>query len=153
MENFTGRRIRLSLARRIIGDLMYFARRVPTVPVQRRMSLAPLLAARQACHPRPSWVAVFTKAFALVAQKRAPLRRFYVGFPWAHLYETSASVATIAVERELPTGEDAVFFIQITAPADKPLAEIDQRLRHAKAAPLSSVGSYRRALLVGRLPW
>lgn len=152
MNTVTGRRIRLSLPRRLIGDLLHFARQVPTVPVQRRMNLGPLLAARQRSQPRPSWAALFTKAFALVARDRKELRRFYVGFPWGHLYEPSLSIATIAVERTMPDGEDAVFFIQFAAPEVKPLAELDRRLRKAKEAPLSSIGSFRRALLVGRLP-
>jgi hypothetical protein len=58
----------------------------------------------------------------------------------------------IAVERTMPDGEEGVFFIQIAAPEKKTVAAIDRRLRAAKATPLLSIGSFRRTLLVARLP-
>src|SRR5438445_1735989 len=82
-----GRAIPLSRPRRMVADLMHFAAGVPTVPVQRRMSLAPVVAARSACAERPSWTAIFTKAYALVAAEFPELRRAYVKFPWPQFYE------------------------------------------------------------------
>ena len=38
MSNDTGRSLRLSLPRRFVCDLLHFARKVPTVPVQRTMN-------------------------------------------------------------------------------------------------------------------
>jgi hypothetical protein len=153
MGKQVGRRLSLSLPRRIICDLMHFAMKVPTVPVERRMRLGVLAAARKsALEPRPSWAALFTKAYALVARRRPELRRFYLSFPWPHLYEHPASVATLALERPWRDGEEAVFFIHIAEPDDKPAADVDARVRHAKEAPLESIGSFRRALLVGSLP-
>src|SRR5262245_21049336 len=113
MAKLTGRRLGLSLPRRLICDLMHFARKVPTVPVQRRMQLGRLAAARHAAEPRPSWAALFTKAYALVARNRPQLRRFYLSFPWPHLYENSASVATVALERPYRNGEEGVFFVHV----------------------------------------
>ena len=43
-----GRMIRLSIPRRMVNDLLYFAKSIPTVPVQKRMALAPLIEARAA---------------------------------------------------------------------------------------------------------
>jgi hypothetical protein len=131
--------------------MLHFARRMPSVPVQRRMHLARVAAARDAARLRPSWCAVFTKAFALVAANRPELRRSYISFPWPHLYENTASVATVTVERRYD-GEDAVFFVPIQKPDRFSLGQIDFRLRHCKNDPVSSVGAFRRALLIGRLP-
>ena len=64
-----GRMIRLSVPRRMVIDLLYFARAIPTVPVQKRMQLKPLMAARAACRERPRWTAIFTKAYALMARE------------------------------------------------------------------------------------
>jgi hypothetical protein len=61
------------------------------VPVQKRMSLAPLVAARAACRERPRWTAIFTKAYSLLAQEFPELRRAYVKIPWPHLYEYPVS--------------------------------------------------------------
>ena len=43
-----GLMVPLSRPRRLICDLLHFAAGVPTVPVQRRFALAPLVAARRA---------------------------------------------------------------------------------------------------------
>ncbi len=44
-----GQMIRLSIPRRMVIDLLYFARKVPTVPVQKRITVAALISARRAC--------------------------------------------------------------------------------------------------------
>src|SRR5262249_43346786 len=87
MHSPHARTLALTPPRRVIGDLVHFARRVPTVPVQRRMRLAAVAAARSAARPRPGWCAVFTKAYAIVAAARPELRRTYLAFPRPHLYE------------------------------------------------------------------
>ena len=142
----------LSLPRRFICDLLHFARQVPTIPVQRRMRLAPLVAARAAAVPRPTWCAVFTKAYAFVSDAYPPLRRCYVPWPWPRLYEHPLSVAKVAVERPF-AGEDAVFYAHVSEPQTLPLAHIDVRLRRYKEAPLESIGTFRRYLRLSRLPW
>src|SRR5205814_5645141 len=61
MQEPAGRIIPISLPRRLVGDLLHFARQVPTIPVQRRMRLERLLRARRDM-PRPvRRSAVFTK--------------------------------------------------------------------------------------------
>ena len=59
-----GRRIELSAPRRFMVDLLHFAARIPSVPVQRRMRLREVALARDAALPRPGWPAVFIKAYA-----------------------------------------------------------------------------------------
>ncbi len=46
MSQPRGRNLRLSLPRRFVCDLLHFAQQVPTVPVQRRLNLAAVVAAR-----------------------------------------------------------------------------------------------------------
>jgi hypothetical protein len=151
MSQPAGRRIGLSLPRRLLCDMLHFAHKIPSVPVQRRMRLGRVAAARAAAEPRPSWCAVFTKAFALVAAGRPELRRSYVSFPWPHLYEHARSVASVAVERR-HGDEEAVFLAPVQKPDRHPLAEIDARLRRFKNDPLRSVGAFRRFLLIAKLP-
>jgi len=152
MAQPVGRNLRLSLPRRFIGDLVHFARRVPSVPVERAIQLTPLVAARQRAKPRPSWCAIFTKVYAFVASAYPELRRAYLSFPQPHLYEHPISVASIAVERRFGD-EDAVFFIHLKNPEKLSLQELDGQLRRAKEQPIEQIGSFRRVLLVSRLPW
>jgi hypothetical protein len=146
-----GRAIRLSLPRRLVIDLVYFARGVPSIPVQRRMCIAPLLAARAACSERPPWSAIFAKAFALTARDVPELRRAYVKIPWPHLYEYPASTAAIICRRDY-YGEPAVFPLLVKDPASLSVLSLGRIVRHAIAAPVEEIKEFRRALLVSRLP-
>src|SRR6185437_6958984 len=146
-----GRMVRLSVPRRMVGDLLYFARRIPTVPVQKRMMLAPLVAARAASPARPRWTALFTKAYALMAREFPEFRRAYVKLPWHHLYEYPQSNATIIVEREY-RGEPGLFSISIKEPARQSLREIGRQLDHGSTAPVESIKDFRRTMDFARLP-
>src|SRR5260370_34706759 len=132
--NSHGRWLRLSTPRRLICDLMHFARKVPTVPVERRMNLAAVAAARGQAAPRPSWCAIFTKALAFVAAVRPELRRAYLSFPWAHLYEHPESVASIAFERQLDDA-DALLVAPLRGPESRGRQESGTWLRRCKEKP------------------
>jgi hypothetical protein len=147
----TGRTIALSAPRRFMVDLLHFARKVPSVPVQRRMNLAALVSARQAALPRPSWVSIFTKAFGLVASRWPELRRAYLAFPVPRLYEHPLSIAAIAVERRV-ADDTAVFFGKLRCPEERGLLEIDERLHVLKEKPIEEIGSFRQVLFLSRLP-
>jgi hypothetical protein len=146
-----GRSLPLSLPRRFICDLLHFSQKVPTVPVQRRMHIAPLMAARRQAFPRPSWCSLFTKAYGMVAAARPELRRAYLSIPWPHLYEHPTSIASVAVERRFGD-EDAVFFVQIRGPDSHSAEQLDDYIQECKTLPIDKVGTFRRTLRVARLP-
>jgi hypothetical protein len=151
MPPMVSRSLPLSLPRRFMCDLVYFAQKVPAARVQRRMHLASVVAARQAAGPRPSWCALFVKAFSFVAQGRPELRRAYMPLPWPHLYEHAMTIALVAVERRLDD-EDAVFFAHLRDPDQKGLLELDAHLRRCKEEPVRKIGVFRRMLRLSRLP-
>ncbi|HEY7158974.1 MAG TPA: 2-oxo acid dehydrogenase subunit E2 [Gemmataceae bacterium] len=151
MSQPAGVSIPLSLPRQLICDYLHFARKIPTVPVQRRMRLGEVVAARVATSLRPSWCALFTKAYGFVAAATPALRRAYMSFPRPHLYEHPINVASVAVERKFGD-EDAVFFGHIRQPETLSLADIDLRLRRFKEEPMESIGDFRRILLMNRFP-
>ena len=151
MSQPKGRNLRLSLPRRFICDLLHFAQRVPTVPVQRRLDLAAIVAARQTAAPRPSWAAIFLKAYGFVCAARPELRRCYLPFPLPHLYEHPISVASVAIERRIGD-EDAVLFGHIGSPEQLSLSELHRRLTAFKEQPLERIGAFRRILRISALP-
>jgi len=130
---------------------MHFAQQVPSVPVQRRMNVAAVVAARQAVPERPSWCGIFTKAFATVAARRPEFRRAYLPHPWPHLYEHPNNIASIAIGRRFED-EDAVFFAHMRSPEKQGLHQIDAFLKYCKEEPVESIGIYRWAMRVSRLP-
>jgi hypothetical protein len=115
------------------------------------MALARLVAARAALAIRPSWTAIFTKAYALVAADTPELRRAYLKFPWSHLCEYPHSAATVAVERDYD-GEKAVFFSRIKRPDEKPLAELSGTLGRLREVPIEQHDEFRQVLTVSGLP-
>lgn len=146
-----GRALPLSLPRRLVGDLMQFSIGVPRVTVQRRMNLAPLVRARGSLNRHPSWTAIFTKAYALLAQQTPELRRAYVKLPWPQLYEYPESVAAITHEREYH-GEKAVLQTRIKAPARRSVPELSDLIRDARAKPVMEIRDFRLALQMARAP-
>ncbi len=146
-----GRSIPLTRPRRLIGDLLYFAAGVPSAPVQRRMNLLHLLEARN-CNPdKPSWTAIFTKAYAFVAAEFPELRRAYIKLPHPRLYEYPASIASVAFERDFD-GEKAILVGRVKDPGNLSLEEMSQRFKVFAEAPLNEMKDFRRALRMCRLP-
>ena len=146
-----GRALKLSAPRRLVCDLMRVSIGVPRVTVQRQMNLGPLLRARMAQRARPSWTAIFVKAYALLARETPELRRAYVKLPWPHLYEYPVSIASIAHERE-HDGERAVLLSRIKAPERSTIIELDASIRNARSRAVWEVRDFRLALKFARAP-
>jgi hypothetical protein len=151
MHDQAGRTIALSLPRRLITDLVYFARKVPTIPVQRRLNVSAVRDARAQLADRPSWSAIFLKAYGFVATAFPELRRAFLPCPWARLYEHPVNIASFAIER-MYQGEPAVFFAHIRSPEEQGLHELDAEIRRHREEPIESFGLFRRALKMSRLP-
>jgi len=147
-----GRYIAVSRFRRLVIDLMHFSAKVPGVTLERRMDLARLVAARQACTSSPSWSAIFTKAFAVVAARNPVLRTAYLSFPWSRFYEHFTSIATINIDRELPS-ERIIVYAHIDSPESCGLPQIDAIIHDHKQRPVEDIPSFRSALRMSRIPW
>jgi hypothetical protein len=146
-----GKWVGLSRPRRFLADFLHFAAKVPSVPVQRQMKLADVVAARGELAERPCWPAIFLKGYALVSDDMPVLRRAFVRLPWPHLREYPRVAASIAVERDY-RGEPCVFFGRVTDPGKLTLAEIHAKIRHFSEEPVENVRTFRKMLAVGALP-
>lgn len=146
-----GRYLPLPLPRRLVNDMLHFARQVPTVPVERLVDVAAVRNLRGQLPQRPGWCALFVRAYGLVAARFPELRRAYLDFPWPRLYEHPFSIASVAIEREY-RGENGVFFGHVRGPETQRLDELDGHLRRYKEARIEDVPIYRRALRVSRFP-
>jgi hypothetical protein len=146
-----GRTVSLSLPRRWICDLLHFAQKVPTVPVERRINVSAVARARSQLVRRPSWAAIFTRAYALLAKEVPELRRYYLSFPWAHMYEFPYSIASVAIEREWE-GENAVFFAHLRSPETQTIDSLDRHLKAYKEKPVTEFGMFRRSLQIAKYP-
>jgi hypothetical protein len=152
MSGATGKYIPVSYFRRLVTDLMHFSAKVPSVTIERRMGLARLVAARQACAPPPTWSALITKAFALVAARTPPLRTSYLTAPWPRLYEHASNVATLNIDRQL-AGERVVLYAHVPSPECLALHDLDAIIRAHQDGPVEGIPSYRHAVRLSRVPW
>lgn len=150
MKPIRGRSLPLSPHRTMVCDLMHFAQKIPTIPVQRKMRLERLVVARQECTPRPSWCALFAHAFAKVAERMPQLRRAYMSFPTPHLYEHPISIAIVPVERRVED-ETVLAFARVFEPAKRRLAALDRYLKWFARPGQKSMTSARVALFISRL--
>jgi hypothetical protein len=146
-----GRTLRLSAARRIIADLMYFGAGVPGVPAQRTIELSGLRAARAAAARQPRWSSIFAKAYGVVSDEFPELRRVYLKYPWPRLYEYPTSTAMIAVERRLGD-EDAVLGCTIKHVGALSLLHLSELVDRYAQVPIQEVTKYRRLLRIAALP-
>jgi len=146
-----GRAIKLSAARRLVGDLMWFSISVPRVTVQRHMNIAPLLEARNALPVRPSWTVIFLKGYALLAEQTPELRRAYVKLPWPQFYEYPVSIASLAFERD-HEGERAVLLGRIKDPEHRSIEELEAWVRRTRSEPVMKIKEFRQALRIARIP-
>ena len=147
-----GRNLPVSPFRRLVTDLMYFSKNVPCVCMDRTMHLARVRAVRQNCLPRPCWTAIFTKAFAIVAERVPELRQTYMSFPWSHIYEHPYSSATLNIERQWGD-ETVVFQAQVRRPESRTMHDLSELIRYYKEEPVEKVKCFRRIMRMAKVPW
>jgi hypothetical protein len=152
VRRYPGRTLALSPSRRFIADLLWASRAVEAVTFERRMHLAPLVAARRENGVHPGWCAIFLKAYAQVCAQRPELRRTYLAFPWPRLYEAKENVAAVAVERNW-AGEKAVLIAHLHNPERRSLTDIEAWLQRCRNSPLDQIGSYRHLMQLAHWPW
>jgi hypothetical protein len=148
----SGKYVPISYFRRLVADLMHFSAKVPCATIERHMDLAVLVAARRACTPPPTWSAIITRAYALVAARTPLLRTAYLTFPWPRLFEHAVNSAKLNVDRQV-AGERVILYAQIPGPETLTLRELDAIINAHRYNPVEDIPSYRSAFRLSRVPW
>jgi hypothetical protein len=130
---------------------MHFSKKLPLVMVRRRMHLAEVALARKAAVPRPSWFAVFIKAYAIAALRWPELRRSYMTLPWPRLFEHGTNIASVPIERYI-VEEPVVCYVPFPSPEERSLTELDAIIVHHKEKPIEEISFFRTQLWMSRLP-
>lgn len=143
--------VKLSPGRKIVLEMLHHARKVPSIPVARELNIGRLVERRAELTERPSWSAIFLRAYGLVCQEFRELRRAYLPYPWGHLYEHPHSKGAVVVEREVD-GEPMLFAAKIRSPENQALAALDQTLNRLKTAPLRQVSEFRQLVRLAKAP-
>jgi hypothetical protein len=130
---------------------MHFSQKIPLVTVERPMKLGEVVRARAAAVPRPSWYALFAKAYAIVSAAQPELRRSYMSLPWPRLFEHARNIATVPIERRR-NGEDVILYVPLPDPEQHSLQELDAVISDYKNEPLENISFFRTQLWMSRLP-
>ena len=146
-----GRTFALPRSRRLVGDLLAYWKTVPCVTQHRRLHIPRLASTRPQMTRRISWPVMFAKAHALVAAEMPELRRLYLGWPWARLYEHPTSACRMTVSREVD-GNDAVFMSRTFDVEQTPLTEFDDEIRFLATTPIDDVPLIQRQLKLASVP-
>ena len=149
MQPGTGRRRKLPRSRRLVCDLLHFARQVPLFPLERSCDLWEVAEARAWAPRRIAWSILFLKAYAMLARDYAPLRQAYLRWPWPHLYEHPASVAMLAINRGEGESE-RLYWGRFKHPESQRLTELQALLDRYKTEPAETV--FRSQERLSRLP-
>ena len=145
-----GRRLALTPGRKMVLEILHHGRQVPTLPLSKTAHVGELAAIRKA-GAFVSWTAIFMKAYGLVAQRHAELRRAYISLPWPHLYEHPVSECALLLERD-HDDESMVFGAKVRGPEEQALGDLDEAIGRFRSAPVDSIGYFRQWLRIGRLP-
>ena len=147
-----GRSFRPSGARQSVIELLRFTEKVPAVPQLRRSRLPRLAAVRASASVRVGWPVLFLKAYANVCARRPELRRVYVRWPFARIYEHPHTVARMTVARDVE-GAEVVLLTRNVRPEAATLAELQAEvMAFATDDPSENVPVKRQAML-NRVPW
>ena len=146
-----GTTVPITPMRRLVCDMLRKSRQVPLTAIERTVPLAEVIAARQHAPVRPSWFAIFIKAYSAVSARRPELRQSFLTWPWERIHQHACTVAALAVARDVP-GDSGVLAYTIREPEKRPLAEIDALIRAARTEPVQQIGPFRRQLRLARMP-
>jgi hypothetical protein len=135
MQKPRGKSARPSTSRKLVAELIRFAKQVPSIPLARDCRIPELIAARKAASPSPSWMAVFIKAF-----------------PYERIYEHPTTQCCLLIEREFE-GEKIVLTSKIHTPDRQSIREIDAHIKSFREKPVLEFSYFRQLMRVGRLPW
>jgi len=145
------RYVGLTVARRMVVDYMWAGASIARVGVTRRVALAEVMAVRRTLQNPPSLVAIFAKAFAIVALEFPALRQAYMRLPWPYIYEYADSTVCIMQERDI-LGDKGLLPLRFRTPDRMPLARLSRNISRSADEPIASSAYFTWVIRISRLP-
>ena len=135
--------------RRLVCDLLHFAKQTPSCAHDRELNLAKISELRGYLSTRISWPALFIRAYAMVAERFSDLRKSYMAWPFPHVYQHPTSVAMLSVQRQV-NGIDWLCFGRFLSPEEMSLSAIQLRLDAYRNEPAEKI--FRRQFRFSAFP-
>lgn len=136
-------------SRALVCDVLRIFRSVPTTAHSRSICLEHIEFARQQTRQRVSWAAIFIKSYSAVCARHPKLCQSWVTWPFAHIIQHRAPVATVAVHREYD-GDDWLLWGKVRTPHQCSLLEIQADLDRLTSDPVEVM--FRQQLQLSMVP-
>lgn len=146
-----GKRLSFSNGRRLVDDVIRVANRMPMAAFSSQWDVAQVAKLRRLAKPKISWNVLMMKAHAIVCKQYPMLRRCYVGFPCAHLYEHHQSVCMMTIGRQYQ-GEERLFFARFNEPDNVSLEELQKLYDKYRKAPVEDIKQFRHQVTFAKFP-
>jgi hypothetical protein len=144
-------RKRLSNGRRLVGDVIHTASRMPLVVLWHDLDVSAVVDLRRRAKPRISWNALFMKAYSIVSAGNPDLRSVYVPLPWPHLYVHEANICMLTFSRDYG-GENRLFWARFPHPEHCSLVQLQELIDHYQHAPVESIRQFRHQVAFAKWP-
>jgi hypothetical protein len=146
---------RIPTSRRLVLDICWLSRFVPSFPVSKTLDLKEIHEIRERLKHAPlpqriSWTAIFVRAFSLVGKERNVFRRMFASIPYVRLYEHPHTVASITIHRLDHHGQERMIWARIRAAEEESLLSIQQQIDRATQGPIDEV--FRDGARIEKLP-
>ena len=146
-----GRRLSFSNGRRLVDDVIRVSNRMPMAAFSSEWDVAQIAKLRRMAKPKISWNVLMMKAHAIVCTENAMLRRNYVRFPYAHLYEHHQNVCMMTIGRQ-HQGEERLFFARFNEPDNCTLVELQELYDTYRKDPIEDIKQYRHQITFAKFP-
>lgn len=146
-----GHRLALSNGRRLVDDVIHISNQMPMAAFSSDWDVAQIAKLRRMTTPKISWNVLMMKAHAIVCQQQPELRRCYVRFPWAHLYQHHQNVCMMTIGRE-HNNETRLFFARFNEPDNESLVELQEQYDKYRKAPIEKIKQFRHQITFAKFP-
>lgn len=146
-----GRRLSFSNGRRLVDDVIRVSNQMPMAAFSSEWDVAKVAKLRRMAKPKISWNVLMMKAHALVCQDYPMLRRCYVRFPFAHLYEHHQNVCMMTIGRA-HQGEERLFFARFNEPDNSTLVELQVLYDRYRKVPIERIKQFRHQITFAKFP-
>lgn len=147
-----GKRVPMTNDRRLICDIVYQARRMPLVPLEKTFDVSELSRLRRLVEPKISWAVIMMRAYGLVSAANPVLRRVYVPLPRQHFFEAPESVCMMTINRKVE-GQEKLVFARFCRPELYSLQQLEEQFENYRKAPLESLKQVRHQFRFASMPW
>ncbi len=152
MHEPKGRYLPLAGPRRFIGDLVHFARRIPSAPVSRSFDVSALAEPRMRHPARPSWSCLFMKAYALVGAEHAAVAAVVARVSLAAAVRASLDELCAGHRADLSGRRGGLRRASSAHRSSRRSTQLQQAVAWYKNETLEKVGFYRMALRFSQAP-